>query len=228
MSRRKSKWSPEEKLEIVEKYLRNEISMTGATQQVGAGNSTVRDWVSLYEQEGAAGLLIQKTNRSYSVELKYAAVKEYLDGKGSFSEISKRFGLRSSSQLKDWIKIYNNHGNFKSESGGSYMKKSRQTSPEERLNIVLECIHNGKNYGEIAIKYQVSYQQVRNWVAKYEEMGSIGLEDCRGRRVGSQPSRTREEEMRDKYAQLERRIKELEMENDLLKKVKELERRYWE
>ncbi|MBK0038797.1 MULTISPECIES: helix-turn-helix domain-containing protein [unclassified Enterococcus] len=27
------------------------------------------------------------------------------------------------------------------------------------------------------IKYQVSYQQVRNWVLKYEEMGEAGLKD---------------------------------------------------
>ncbi|WP_442784501.1 MULTISPECIES: helix-turn-helix domain-containing protein [unclassified Enterococcus] len=27
------------------------------------------------------------------------------------------------------------------------------------------------------MKYQVSYQQVRNWVLKYEEMGEAGLKD---------------------------------------------------
>lgn len=36
-------------------------------------------------------------------------------------------------------------------------------------------------------------------------MGSKGLEDRRGRRVGSLPSRTPEEELRDKIAELERR-----------------------
>ena len=66
---------------------------------------------------------------------------------------------------------------------------------------------------------------VRNWVLKYDEMGEKGLEDRRGQRAGSKPARTPEEEMRDKLAQQERRIKLLEMENDLLKKVSELERR---
>ena len=37
------------------------------------------------------------------------------------------------------------------------------------------------------------------------------------------PSRTPEEEMRDRIAELERRNRDLQMENDLLKKVRELE-----
>ena len=56
-------------------------------------------------------------------------------------------------------------------------------------------------------------------------MGSAGLEDRRGRRAGTRPSRTPEEEMRDRIAELERRNRDLQMENDLLKKVRELEMR---
>jgi hypothetical protein len=55
-------------------------------------------------------------------------------------------------------------------------------------------------------------------------MGSAGLEDRRGRRAGTQPSRTPEEALRDRIAQLEREKRDLQMENDLLKKVRELER----
>ena len=103
------------------------------------------------------------------------------------------------------------------------MRKARSTTPEERLAIVQDCLANDKNYGAMALKYQCSYQQVRNWVKRYEEMGSAGLEDRRGRRAGAMPSRTPEEEMRDRIAELERRNRDLQMENDLLKKVRELE-----
>lgn len=51
------------------------------------------------------------------------------------------------------------------------------------------------------------------------------MEDRRGHCAGTLPSRTPEEEMRDRIAQLEREKYDLEMENALLKKVKELERR---
>ena len=105
------------------------------------------------------------------------------------------------------------------------MSKGRQTTPEERLEIVQDCLANDKNYGAMAIKYNCSYQQVRNWVLRYEQLGVAGLEDRRGRRIGTQPARTPEEELRDKIAELERKNRELQMENDLLKKVRELERK---
>lgn len=103
------------------------------------------------------------------------------------------------------------------------MSKSRQTTPEERLEIVQDCLANNRNYGAMALKYKCSYQQVRNWVLRYEKMGSAGLEDRRGRRAGTQPARTPEEELRDKVTELERKNRDLQMENDLLKKVRELE-----
>ena len=103
------------------------------------------------------------------------------------------------------------------------MRKARHTTPDERLEIVMDCLANDKNYGETALKYNCSYQQVRNWVLRYEKMGMAGLEDRRGKRAGTQPARTPEEEMRDKIAELERKNWDLQMENDLLKKVRELE-----
>ena len=103
------------------------------------------------------------------------------------------------------------------------MRKARQTTYEERLEIVQDCLANDRNYGAAALKYQCSYQQVRNWVLRYEKMGSAGLQDRRGKRIGTLPGRTPEEELRNKIAELERRNQDLQMENDLLKKVRELE-----
>jgi hypothetical protein len=53
-------------------------------------------------------------------------------------------------------------------------------------------------------------QQVRTWALKNEEMRKAGLEDWRGERVGTQPSRTREEELCNRIAQLERKNKKLQ------------------
>lgn len=65
------------------------------------------------------------------------------------------------------------------------------TTYEERLQIVQDCLDHDKNYGAVALKYGCSYQQVRNWVKRYEEMGAAGLEDRRGKRAGTLPSRTK-------------------------------------
>ena len=41
------------------------------------------------------------------------------------------------------------------------MRQGRETTLVERIQIVKECIACRKNYGEMALKFQVSYQQVR-------------------------------------------------------------------
>lgn len=105
------------------------------------------------------------------------------------------------------------------------MSQTRETSQEERLEIVLECLASNKDYGAMAIKHQVSYQNVYNWVKRYEQLGYEGLQDRRGRRKAKQVSRTSEEKMAIEMAKLKQENAQLQMENDLLKKVKELERR---
>ena len=105
------------------------------------------------------------------------------------------------------------------------MKTSRTTTKEERIQIVRECIANGCNYGETAIKYNVSYQQVYTWTKKYEELGSVGLEDRRGKRTKDQEPRTELEELKIELAKVKHQLHLAEMERDLLKKLEEIERR---
>ena len=227
MSERK-KIDPVLKVELVEKYLKDEIGIREAARQAGlsgSGTEAFRKWIDIYRNEGPAGLLKQEHIKHYSLELKLAAVKDYLDGTGSLQTVAARYGLRSKHPLQNWLKEYNTHGEIRSRrsGGGCYMRKARNTTYEERLEIVQDCLANDRNYGEAALKYRCSYQQVRNWVLHYEKMGPAGLEDRRGRRIGTLPCRTPEEELRDRIAELERKNNRLEVENALLKKVRELE-----
>lgn len=99
------------------------------------------------------------------------------------------------------------------------MKQGRETTLEERIQIVRECIACGKNYGEMALKYRVSYQQVRSWTLRFEQMGEAGLEDRRGRRKKDQTPRTELEQAQVKIEQLKHKLYLAEMENALLKKI---------
>ena len=222
---RNSKIDPVEKIKLVEWILTGEMGVCEASRLSGIGKTNIRRWRDLYLSDGPSSFMNQSNNKVYSQELKLQAVHEYLDGRSSQADIVKKYHLRSSKQLRNWIKVYNSHGEIKSHEsgGGSYMRKARQTTSEERLEIVQDCLANNKNYGAMALKYNCSYQQIRNWVLRYEQMGAVGLEDRRGRRTGSRPARTPEEELRDKIAELERKNRNLQMENDLLKKVRELE-----
>ena len=196
-----------------------------AGRQAEVDHKTIAEWISRYKAEGPSAFIPSERNRIYPAELKQQAVEEYLAGKGSMQSICEKHKIRSKSQLRNWIKVYNRHEDFKTRSGGSHMTKSRKTSQEERLKLAKECLENGKNYRETAQKYDVSYQQVYAWVKKFSELGEAGLEDRRGQRTAQQSPRTAEEELKTRIAKLEHENYMLKMERDLLKKVKELERR---
>ena len=105
------------------------------------------------------------------------------------------------------------------------MRQTRSTTQEERIQTARECIASGKNYGELAIKYNVSYQQVRSWTLRFEELGEAGLEDRRGKRKKDQAPRTELEKAQIEIEQLKHKLYLAEMERDLLKKLDEIERR---
>lgn len=107
----------------------------------------------------------------------------------------------------------------------NHMSKARKTTYEERIDIVRQCLNNKKDYSRTARENGCSYQQVRNWVIRYERNGPAGLEDRRGRRSGSLPGRSMEEKLQYKVALLEKKNAQLQMEIDLLKKIDELESR---
>lgn len=80
-----------------------------------------------------------------------------LNGDGSLHNICTKYGIRSSKQLEDGIKVHNSGGILKMSTGGAYMKKARSTTLDERLKIVAKCLANDKNYSAMALKYQCSY-----------------------------------------------------------------------
>ena len=153
---RQGKVAYEEKLRLVQKCISGELGVCEAGRIAGVEHSEVRRWIKLYESEGAEGLQAQTKRRNYSPELKQKAVLAYVSGQGSLLEICKEYRIRSTQQLESWIKVYNTHGYFnsvKQSGGGSYMKKGRITTQEERLQIARKCLESGKNYGGMALKY---------------------------------------------------------------------------
>ena len=107
------------------------------------------------------------------------------------------------------------------------MKAGHKTTSEERLEIILYAIEHGKNYFDTAKKYNVSYQQVYNWVKKYLSKGESGLKDNRGKKIENRDKSklTDAEKTELKLKETEDRIRRLEAENFMLKKLHESQRR---
>lgn len=222
-----SKNSIEEIIKSVERYKRGETSQKAEAKRQGVSHQTFQDWIRIYETFGADGFLDTK-NRKYSSELKESAVKDYLNGEGSHAAICKKYGISSRSVLQKWIKLYNGHRELRPSRGrGSdiYMTKGRNTTYEERVEIVSYCIEHGNDYTAAIEKYGISYQQIYSWVRKYNQKGTEGLVDKRGKRK-PESEMTEVEKLRAENRMLEARNKRLETENTVLKKLEEIERRW--
>ena len=188
---------------------------------------TLYQWQMKYETYGIEGLKEANSCKFYSKELKEAAVQDYLNHGLSKGEIILKYEISSRSVLSCWIRKYTSHSDSKDSGKGmsQTMTKGRKTTLEERIEITKTCLANGKNFQETAMQYEVSYQQVYQWVRKFEQDGEEALQDRRGRTKPVE-ERTPEDELRLKIQQIERENERLRAENLLLKKLEEIERRH--
>jgi len=217
--------SAEEKLIAVKRRLEGGESFEAIGTSMGVHHERIREWCRKYQSMGSDAFVRTKNNK-YTLEFKITAVEYYLQGKGSLYDTCRTFNIPAQENLRRWIKRYNSH-ELKSSPGGKEkmtMIKGRKTTLQERIDIVTDHIESGMSYAETAEKYDVSYQQVYQWIQKYKANGIDGLVDRRGRTKPVEKMTEIERlqaENRILKAQLERK----ELENIFLKKVDEIERR---
>ena len=217
----------EERISAVKRYTQGGESLQTIANSTGIGRATLRDWIANFESMGPEAFC-HNGNTKYSLDFKTEAVEYYLFGNASQLDTCKKFKIKSRSQLRNWILLYNGHKLKASPGGNTTMTrtkaKGRKTTLEERISIVEDHIRSGMSYAETAEKYHVSYQQVYQWVQKYLESGEAGLSDRRGKRK-SDDELDELERLRRENQRLKKKLEESERLNLLLKKVKEFEGR---
>ena len=221
---RNAKLTDEERMSAVQEYLDGKGTLPGIAQKYGVSYSEFRRLVLRAKSEGIESIKISTSLKKYSEAVKKMAVSDYLSGKGSQDEICLKYKISSRSILRRWIKCYNsdmNNEERKSSERGNIMKNGRKTTQEERMEIVLYCIENGRNYKLAMEKYGISYQQICPWVRKYETKGADGLIDRRGKRK-TVYEMTEVEKLQMEVRILQAKLRNQEMENQLLKKLREL------
>ena len=223
---RKPKLSADMKVCICKQYL-DGISSTELSQEYGIYCKTIRRWAKSYQSKGAGAFDIKLHNAAYTKEFKQQVVEAYLNGEGSVEDLTIKYNIPSHTTVNTWIKKYNNLEELKDydPKPGVYMKdRSRKTTLDERTEIVKYCLEHETNYKKTAEVFDVSYTQVYQWVKKYQSLGDDGLVDRRGQHK-NEDQLSDIEILERKVKLLERQLKEKEMENELLKKVQEIERR---
>ena len=164
---RKVKYSSKEKINAVKEYLDGKDSINSIAKRLDITFQAFKQWVNNYEAMGADAFMTFH-NKHYSKAEKEQAVAAYLAGEGSHMDICKKYKIHSTTQLRRWIKKYNGHEELKASGTGglTIMTKGRKTSFEERIEIVEYCIAHDHNYTATAEKYEISYQQARNYTVK--------------------------------------------------------------
>ena len=224
---RKNKFTPEQKLKIVQEFLEGKGSLKTLGRIYEIDRSTIAQWVRSYQEHREEAFFPQEGNNRYSAEFKIKCVEIYLRGEMSQTEICVKYGISNHSVLHRWIKKYNGGKELRDYDPRRevYMAPRRKTTKEERIEIVNHCLSHGKDYKNTAALYEVSYSQVYDWVRKFEDSGEEGLEDKRGkRRKDDEVDET--EKLRRENVRLKRELDLEKMKVELLKKVKELERKW--
>lgn len=228
MSRKQ--YSKELKLELVKQHLEEGVSYWKLGKQYGIEASIIRRWGQKYETFGEDGLAKQNADLcNYSAEFKKKIVLEYLEGNITSQDLAAKYKIHAPTTVRAWVKQYNSHIDLTdSRKEGVYLMVKngarKNTTLEERISIVEECIGSGCNYALTANKYECSYGQVYSWVNKYKEKGIEGLYDRRGKtKDTSQLSEI--ERLKAENRLLKAQSLQQQMEIDFLKKLDEIERR---
>ena len=227
---RKAKYTVEQKVKACEAYLSGKSSAKALARSLGLGKGgdiIIREWSRMYKEYGCEVFYPKEHNRSYTEEFKKAIVKEYLDGLGSLMDLQVKYNIPRYETIRQWVIKYTKGEEIKDylpKPEVYKMKTRRDTTLEERIEIVTYCLQHNHNYKESAALYNCNYSQVRNWVLKYERDGEDGLKDKRGKRKQNEEL-TDLEKAEHRIKQLEKKNEELARRVELLKKAEELERR---
>ena len=104
--------------------------------------------------------------------------------------------------------------------------KNRKHTIEYKIELI-NRVNSGESIASVAIENMISSGQLCNWVKKYKELGYNGLSKPKGRPKIMKPEiknkeQITEDEKDKRIRELEERNAQLEMENDLLKKLRAL------
>lgn len=117
-------------------YENGNFTVKELCKKFGISKTSFKKWVKQFQKYGTEGLRYSSPWKSYSKELKVTAVRDYLSGQYSQTELISMYDISSTSVLKKWIKTYNSHKELKDTSMGrtSSMTKGRKTTQDVSSN----------------------------------------------------------------------------------------------
>jgi transposase len=108
----------------------------------------------------------------YSFEFKLKVVQEYLDGKGGYIFLTKKYEISSDKQLKDWVNAYNALG----PDGLMRSRKKQTYSFDFKLHVVELYLTTEVSYQELALQVGINNPSLlTKWVNDFRIAGPDAL-----------------------------------------------------
>lgn len=167
----------------------------------------------------------------YSFEFKLKIVQEYLNGKGGYNSLSKKYGVPDHAQLRRWVtnyKAFGEEGLFRIKSSNTYSVQFKKDAIELYLTTEI-------SYRELALKLGMANSTlIANWVRAFRAEGIEGLSKSKGRppqmkndkkkykaeKTSSLPSENKD---LDRIKELENQVLSLQIQNAFLKEWRSLQ-----
>lgn len=92
------------------------------------------------------------TFNTYSNEIKLSAVQSYLNGEGSYDMIAEKYQIRSSTQLKNWVKKYKECGEI-TDTRRENNKMKGIPNPLKGKRIHFKTVEEERDYYKAQVEY---------------------------------------------------------------------------
>ena len=108
----------------------------------------------------------------YSYEFKKMIVMEYLNGKGGYKYLAKKYGLPDTKDLRTWVNNYKSFG----DTGLFRSRKSKTYTFAYKLHVVELYLSSEVSYQELAVQEGIrNPAQICKWVNDFQIAGPDAL-----------------------------------------------------
>ena len=132
-----SKYSNEQKLEVVLGVLEKGLSHQLSASLIGACKVDAQKWVKLYQEHGVEGLMIKKGR--YTGQFKISVIEYMHTNHLSIRETAAKFGIPSHTTVGGWERVYYEEGRealYRDNRGRKKMsidRKARKTKISKKV-----------------------------------------------------------------------------------------------
>ncbi|MBS5931504.1 MAG: IS3 family transposase [Clostridiales bacterium] len=163
----------------------------------------------------------------YSFEFKKQVVHAYLNGEGSYANLSKKYGIPPGKDIRKWVNAYKSFGN----DGLMKSRQNKSYSFEFKFHVVELYLTTEVSYQDLALSVGINNPPlITKWVNDYRIAGPDALRlKSKGRRRTMDKPKTISPDIPDtsdnneKYIkQLEDELLKLKIENAYLKELRRL------